>query len=85
MVDNSNYGTLFGFTTGKLFDGIGPVSAQNLLSQTVQRMLVDGDTAEAALAWGQEQRELATEEFDLRGFGLAPLVQTWQTLESINF
>jgi multiple sugar transport system substrate-binding protein len=61
MVDNSNYGALFGFTTGKVFDGIGPISAQNLLSQTVQRMLVDGDTAEAAVAWGQEQMELATE------------------------
>ncbi|UCH26965.1 MAG: sugar ABC transporter substrate-binding protein [Trueperaceae bacterium] len=60
MVDNSAYGALFGFTTGQVFDGIGPISAQNLLSQVVQRVLVDGDSPEDAVTWGQAQMEAAT-------------------------
>lgn len=59
MIDNSQYGALFGFTTGEVFPAIGPISAQNLLSQVVQRMLVEGVSAEEAVAWGQAQMEEA--------------------------
>jgi multiple sugar transport system substrate-binding protein len=57
MIDNSQYGALFGFTTGEVFDAIGPISAQNLLSQVVQRVVVDGESPEAAVAWGQAEME----------------------------
>ena len=57
MIDNSQYGALFGFTGEDVCTAIGPISAQNLLSQVVQRMVVDGDTPEEAAAWGQRQME----------------------------
>ena len=59
MIDNSQYGALFGFTGGEICDAIGAISAQNLLSQVVQRMVVDGDSPEEAAAWGQQQMEAA--------------------------
>jgi multiple sugar transport system substrate-binding protein len=57
MIENSEHGALFGFTTGEVFDAIGPISAQNLLSQAVQQMLVSGMTPEAAVQWGQREME----------------------------
>jgi multiple sugar transport system substrate-binding protein len=57
MIENSEYGALFGFTTGAVFDEIGPISAQNLLSQAVQQMLVSGLSPEAAVQWGQREME----------------------------
>lgn len=57
MIDNSAYGALFGFTTGQVFDEIGPISAQNLLSQAVQQMLVSGLSPAAAVQWGQQEME----------------------------
>lgn len=57
MIENSEYGALFGFTTGQVFDEIGPISAQNLLSQAVQQMLVSGMTPQAAVQWGQREME----------------------------
>lgn len=57
MIDNSQHGALFGFTGDEVFDVIGPISAQNLLSQVVQRMLIDGDSPEAAVSWGQAEME----------------------------
>jgi multiple sugar transport system substrate-binding protein len=62
MIQTSENGALFGFTTGQVFDAIGPISAQNLLSQVVQRMLVEGATSEEAVNWGQEQMEEAAEQ-----------------------
>lgn len=57
MIENSQYGALFGFTTGQVFDAIGPISAQNLLSQVVQQMVVSGQSPEAAVQWGQREME----------------------------
>jgi multiple sugar transport system substrate-binding protein len=57
MIANSETGALFGFTGEQVFDAIGPISAQNLLSQVVQRMIVDGDSADEAVAWGQAEME----------------------------
>ena len=57
MVEQSRYGALFGFTKGRVFPAIGPISAQNVLAQAVQKMIVDGMSPEDAVAWGQRQME----------------------------
>lgn len=59
MVEQSQSGYLFGFTRDKVPEGIGKISAENLLSQVVQKAIVDGDSPEEAVAWGQEQMESA--------------------------
>lgn len=59
MVEQSEYGHLFGFTGNEIPEGIGQISAENLLSQAVQKAIVDGDSPEAAVAWGQQQMESA--------------------------
>lgn len=59
MIANSQHGYLFGFTTGKVYRSIGSISAQDLLAQTVQRLIVSGDSPQQAVAWGQQQMEAA--------------------------
>lgn len=63
MIDYSAYGALFGFTSGNICPEIAPISALNLLAQTVQQMAVHGMTPEQAVAWGQEQMDEAVREF----------------------
>ena len=53
MLDNSTRGNLFGFTNGNTFTSISSISAQNLLSQTLQLAIIDGKDAESAVAEGQ--------------------------------
>ena len=38
---------------------IGQISAENLLSQVVQKALVEGESPEAAVAWGQQEMQAA--------------------------
>ncbi len=59
LVEQSQYGYLFGFTGDSIPTGIGQISAENLLSQAVQKAIVDGQSAQAAVAWGQDQMEQA--------------------------
>jgi len=59
MVEQSKYGYLFGFTRDKIPQGIGQISAENLLSQVVQKAIVEGDSPEAAVAWGQQEMQSA--------------------------
>jgi multiple sugar transport system substrate-binding protein len=59
MVEQSKYGYLFGFTRDKIPQGIGQISAENLLSQVVQKAIVEGDSPEAAVAWGQQEMQAA--------------------------
>lgn len=59
LVEQSQYGYLFGFTGDSIPTGIGQISAENILSQSVQRAIVDGESAQAAVAWGQDQMEQA--------------------------
>ena len=59
MVEQSKYGYLFGFTRDKVPQGIGQISAENLLSQIVQKAVVEADSPEAAVAWGQQERQAA--------------------------
>jgi hypothetical protein len=59
MVEQSKYGYLFGFTRDKIPPGIGQISAENMLSQVVQKSLVEGESPEAAVAWGQKEMQAA--------------------------
>ena len=59
MVEQSKYGYLFGFTGGQIPEGIGQISAENLLSQVVQKAVVEGESPDAAVAWGQKEMEAA--------------------------
>ena len=62
MLENSRNGMLFGFTGGKTFPSIAQISAQNLLAQTLQRVVLEGADAAEAVAWGQEQMIAAIED-----------------------
>lgn len=62
MVANSASGRLFGFTNGNTFPSISAISAQNLLAQTLQLIVIDGTAAADAVAEGQSLMEEAIEE-----------------------
>lgn len=53
MIANSKTGKLFGFTTGKVFPSIGAISAQNVIAETLQHIVVDGKSAADAVKAGQ--------------------------------
>lgn len=59
MIAYSEYGALFGFTSGIVCDAIAPISQQNLLAQTIQQMITAGLSPEEAAAWGQARMEAA--------------------------
>lgn len=53
MIANSKNGKLFGFTTGKVFPSIGAISGQNIIAETLQKIVVDGQSAADAVKAGQ--------------------------------
>lgn len=57
MIDQSHYGQLPGFNSGTVRPAIGPIMAQNILSQVVQQAVVGGKDAKSAVAWGQQQMQ----------------------------
>ncbi len=59
MIENSQNGMLFGFTGGNTFPSISAISAQNLIAETVQRVVIDGEDATAAVSGGQERMKEA--------------------------
>lgn len=59
MIANSQHGMLFGFTTDKVFPSIGAISAQNILAETLQRIVTGGETPAAAVSAGQKEMEQA--------------------------
>ncbi|MEE9463632.1 MAG: ABC transporter substrate-binding protein [Bacteroidales bacterium] len=61
MVKNSTKGRLFGFTYGNTFPSIAAISGQNLLAQTLQLVVIEGQSAEEAVATGQQWMEEAIE------------------------
>lgn len=61
MLDNSTRGRLFGFTKGNTFPSIAAISGQNILAQTLQRVVIEGQPAEEAVAAGQQAMEEAVE------------------------
>jgi multiple sugar transport system substrate-binding protein len=62
MLQNSTAGRLFGFTGGNTFPSIATISAQNLLAQTLQLVVIDGKSPEDAVAEGQSLMEEAIQE-----------------------
>ena len=62
MVENAKGGRLFGFTNGNTFPSISAISAQNLLAQTLQLVVIDGLPAAEAVAQGQKLMEEAISE-----------------------
>lgn len=63
MIDYSQYGGLFGFTSGNVCPEITAISSQNILAQTVQQMAVGGMSAAEAAEWAQQQMEEAVRQF----------------------
>ncbi|MBN2470878.1 MAG: carbohydrate ABC transporter substrate-binding protein [Anaerolineae bacterium] len=62
MLENSRNGMLFGFTGGNIFPSIAQISAQNLLAQTLQLVVIDGMPAADAVTQGQGLMEEAIED-----------------------
>jgi len=62
MLENSTKGRLFGFTGGNTFPSIATISAQNLLAQTLQMVVIDGKSPADAVAEGQKLMEEAIQE-----------------------
>jgi multiple sugar transport system substrate-binding protein len=62
MMEQSQYGYLFGFNREEVNPGIGQISGQNLLAQVIQRALVNDEEPQAAVSWGQQQMEAAAEQ-----------------------
>ena len=52
MIENAKTGMLFGFTSGRTFPSIAAISAQNILAETLQRIVVDGEAPADAVAAG---------------------------------
>jgi len=61
MIENSKNGRLFGFTNGNTFPSIASISAQNILAQVLQMIVVEGMSAEDAVKAGQAAMEAAIE------------------------
>jgi multiple sugar transport system substrate-binding protein len=59
MIANSQHGMLFGFTKDKVFPSIGAISAQNILAETLQRIVTGGASPADAVAAGQKEMEQA--------------------------
>ena len=59
MIANSQTGMLFGFTGGKTFPSIASISAQNILAQVLQAIVVDGTSPADAVAQGQQMMQEA--------------------------
>jgi multiple sugar transport system substrate-binding protein len=57
MVENAKNGRLFGFTNGNTFPSIAAISAQNMLAQVLQKVVIDGMPAADAVAEGQKMME----------------------------
>ena len=52
IIANSETGMLFGFTSGRIFPSIAPISGQNIIAETLQHVVVDGQDAASAVAGG---------------------------------
>ena len=60
VIDNSQNGRLFGFTSGRTFPSIAAISAQNVIAETLQSIVVSGQSAADAVAAGQARMEEAS-------------------------
>ncbi|WP_158970191.1 ABC transporter substrate-binding protein [Chachezhania sediminis] len=53
VIENSQNGMLFGFTSGRVFPAIAAISAQNVLAETLQAIAINGKDPAEAVAAGQ--------------------------------
>lgn len=53
VIANGANGKLFGFTSGRVFPAIAAISAQNVLAETLQKVVVSGMDPAAAVTEGQ--------------------------------
>jgi len=60
VIDNGQNGRLFGFTSGRTFPSIAAISAQNVIAETLQSIVVSGQSAADAVAAGQARMEEAS-------------------------
>lgn len=61
VIDNSQNGMLFGFTSGRVFPAISAISAQNVLAETLQSIAIKGEDAATAVTDGQARMQDLTE------------------------
>jgi len=61
VIANSGNGKLFGFTSGRVFPAIAAISAQNILAETLQAIVVGGKTAAEAVSDGQARMNEVSE------------------------
>jgi multiple sugar transport system substrate-binding protein len=57
VIANSTNGKLFGFTSGRVFPAISAISAQNVLAETLQNVVVSGMAPAEAVAAGQSRMQ----------------------------
>ncbi len=57
LVREIRYGTLYGFDHGMVNFGIGDIVGENVIAEVIQRVIIGGESAEAAVAWGQRRME----------------------------
>ena len=62
MIKNSENGMLFGFTNGNTFPSIAQISAQNMLAQVLQKVVIDKMPAADAVKEGQTMMEEAIQQ-----------------------
>ena len=61
VIENSENGMLFGFTSGRVFPAIAAISAQNVLAETLQSVAIQGMAPAEAVAEGQERMQDLTD------------------------
>ncbi|MGQ2904598.1 MAG: ABC transporter substrate-binding protein [Neoaquamicrobium sediminum] len=57
VIDNAQNGRLFGFTSGRTFPSIAAISAQNIIAETLQSIVVSGQSAAEAVTAGQARMQ----------------------------
>jgi multiple sugar transport system substrate-binding protein len=57
IINNAQSGRLFGFTSGRTFPSIAAISAQNVIAETLQSVVVSGQSPAEAVAAGQAKME----------------------------
>jgi multiple sugar transport system substrate-binding protein len=57
VIENSQNGRLFGFTSGRTFPSIAAISAQNIIAETLQSVVVSGQSPAEAVAAGQARMQ----------------------------
>jgi multiple sugar transport system substrate-binding protein len=60
IIENGKNGRLFGFTSGRTFPSIAAISAQNIIAETLQSIVVSGQSPAEAVSAGQARMEEAS-------------------------